>query len=107
VNLKTVLVDLSDLKSVRDAVGEIGMLVREAKGSGGKGIDGLFNNAGINSSQRRLTKEGVELQFGTNHLGPFLLTNLLMPLLLVNEGGSRIVMTSSEVHRISPMRFSD
>lgn len=70
-------------------------------------VDVLFNNAGINTSERRLTAEGIELQFGTNHVGPFLLTNLLLPLLLRNPNGARIVDTSSEAHRISPVRFSD
>lgn len=66
----------------------------------------LFNNAGINISERRLTKEGVEMQFATNHLGPFLFTNLLLPFMNVGKGG-RVVNTSSEAHRISPVRFSD
>ena len=74
-------------------------------------IDVLFNNAGINVNERRLTPEGIELQFGTNHIGHFLLTNLLLPLLLHGEGRRntqpRIVNTSSEAHRISPVRFSD
>ena len=74
---------------------------------GSGSIDVLFNNAGINTSTRKLTPEGIELQFGTNHVGPFLLTNLLLPLLLRNRKGARIVNTSSEAHRISPVRFGD
>jgi len=73
-------------------------------GDGGIGI--FFNNAGINISERQLTPEGIEMQFGTNHIGPFLLTNLLLPLIL-RTGKGRVVMTSSEAHRISPVRFSD
>jgi len=65
----------------------------------------LFNNAGINISERRLT-DGVELQFATNHLGPFLLTNLLLASINARER-VRVVNTSSEAHRISPVRFSD
>ena len=88
---------------MRDGAAEITRLVGKA------GIDGLFNNAGMFSGTRKLVKggikgEGLEVVFATNHLGPFLLTNLLMPLL---HEGSRIVMTSSEAHRISPFRFSD
>jgi NAD(P)-dependent dehydrogenase (short-subunit alcohol dehydrogenase family) len=69
-------------------------------------IDVLFNNAGINVGKRRLNAEGVELQFATNHLGPFLLTNLVLASMNV-RGGARVVNTSSEAHRISPVRFSD
>lgn len=105
VRVETVRVDLSDLRSVREAADEIGKLVGEGS------VDLLFNNAGINTSRRQLVRmvkgEEVELQFATNHLGPFLLTNLLLPLLLQKSGGSRIVMTSSETHVISPVRFSD
>jgi len=102
------VLNLACLRSVRDAVGAIRDVV-EREGEGG-GIDVLFNNAGVNVSERVLTEMGVELVFATNHVGPFLFTNLLMPLLLRGEGGQgqrRIVNTSSEAHRISPMRFSD
>ena len=98
------LLDLAAQISIRSAAAEIKNLIGEGH------IDVLFNNAGINVSERRLTAEGIELQFGTNHLGPFLFTNLLMPLLLGKGMGKeegRVVMTSSEAHRISPVRFSD
>lgn len=71
----------------------------------GGSLDLLFNNAGINISRREMTEDGIEKQFATNHVGPFLLTNLLMSLLV--RGGGRVVNTSSEAHRISPVRFSD
>jgi NAD(P)-dependent dehydrogenase (short-subunit alcohol dehydrogenase family) len=93
--------DLASQSSVRAAASKITSLI------GNRKLDVLFNNAGINGSQRRLTEDGVEAQFGTNYVGPFLFTNLLMPLLLRGEGGGRVVMTSSEAHRISPVRFSD
>ena len=48
--------------------------------------------------------QGIELQFATNHLGPFLLTNLLLP--LMNRKSARVINTSSEAHRVSPVRFS-
>ena len=104
VLVTTVLLDLAAQISSRSAAAEIKNLIGEGH------IDVLFNNAGINVSERRLTAEGIELQFGTNHLGPFLFTNLLMPLLLGKGMGKeegRVVMTSSEAHRISPVRFSD
>ncbi|KAH7393219.1 hypothetical protein BKA64DRAFT_709571 [Cadophora sp. MPI-SDFR-AT-0126] len=115
--IKAVTLDLSDLHSVRAAAEEIGTIIGERK------IDVLFNNAGINVSWRELTKEGYEAQFATNHLGGFLLTNLLLPMMLKVPASDisqhdiqpsdtpspkrRIINTASEAHRISPIRFSD
>lgn len=61
---------------------------------------------------RRFTKEGIELQFGTNHIGPFLFTNLLMNKIRraareAVPGTTRIVNVSRAAHSISPIRFSD
>ena len=63
---------------------------------------------------RQATAEGIELQFGTNHVGPFLFTNLLLPLLRnaakkpgTPPGATRVVSLSSFAQRISPARFSD
>jgi len=100
VRVHEAVVDLSNLKSVRKAAAELERIVKKE----GVEIDVLFNNAGINVSERRLTDEGVELQFATNHLGPFLLTNLLLASMNIQD---RIINTSSEAHRISPVRFSD
>ena len=74
--IKAVALDLSNLNGVRSAADEIKKTVGDGE------IDVLFNNAGINISWRELTSEGYELQFATNHLGGFLLTSLLMPLML-------------------------
>jgi NAD(P)-dependent dehydrogenase (short-subunit alcohol dehydrogenase family) len=52
------------------------------------------------------TRDGFELQFGTNHLGHFLLTNLLVPALL-RGAAARIVSVSSRGHQQSPVRFDD
>jgi NAD(P)-dependent dehydrogenase (short-subunit alcohol dehydrogenase family) len=110
VRTEVVAINLSSLKSVRKAAQHVKKIVGEG------GIDILFNNAGINISERKLTDEGIEMQFGTNHVGPFLFTNLLLPLLLRPSTASshsspklqkRIINTSSEAHRISPVRFSD
>lgn len=103
VNVQEVVVDLSSLKSVREAAERCKKILERE----GRGIDVLFNNAGINTSERRLTEEGVETQFATNHLGPFLLTALLLPFMKTGNRGARVVNTSSEAHRISPVRFSD
>lgn len=57
-------------------------------------IDILFNNAGVMAIPERQTEDGFEMQFGTNHLGHFYLTYLLLPLLLAAPEG-RIVNTTS------------
>merc|ERR1719495_627211 len=53
------------------------------------------------------TKEGFELQFGTNHLGHFLLTNLLLPLLRKGGEGTRVVTVSSIAHEMGAINFDD
>ena len=60
-------------------------------------IDVLLNNAGTAARHRELTVDGLEKTFATNHLGPFLLTNLVLDLLLAAPEG-RIVTTTSESH---------
>ncbi len=59
-----------------------------------KSIHLLFNNAGVMATPQQLTADGFELQFGTNHLGHFYLTYLLLPLLL-QAPAARVVSTSS------------
>merc|ERR1719150_1375873 len=58
-------------------------------------IDILINNAGIMACPQMKTKDGFEMQLGTNHIGHFLLTNLLMPQLKKAAPGARIVNVSS------------
>ena len=66
----------------------------------GRDIDILINNAGVMMCPFSLTKEGYELQFGTNHLGHFLLTKLLLSNVIATEG--RIVNLSSLAHLTAP-----
>jgi NAD(P)-dependent dehydrogenase (short-subunit alcohol dehydrogenase family) len=61
-------------------------------------LDVLVNNAGVMAGSRRETPDGFEWTFGVNHLGPFLLTNLLTPL-LIEAAPSRVITVSSEVIR--------
>ena len=73
----------------------------------------LINNAAVmNISKRTISEDGVEMQFATNHVGPFLLTNLLMPKLISTASSSsprsvRIINLSSSAHTFSPVRFTD
>ena len=71
-------------------------------------IDVLCNNAGGANAGRKVTTEGFELTFVTNHLSGFLLTNKLLPGLLDHEGdAARVVFTSSLGHKNSPLDFDD
>jgi len=65
-------------------------------------IDLLVNNAGVSVPDRRMTKDGFELQFGTNHLGPFALTNLLLPQIT-----GRVITLSSQAERAGRIDFDD
>ena len=69
-----------------------------------QGVDLLVNNAGFISLDRQVTDEGVERQFGINHLGHFLLTNLLVPYM---PEGARIVVVASGAHKAGKIHFDD
>ena len=69
-------------------------------------LDLLINNAGVMVPPYGLTKDGFELQFGTNHLGHFALTGLLLPALLATPG-SRVVTVASNAHRTGRINFGD
>lgn len=90
--------DLSDLESVR----------RFAKNfrAGYDHLDMLINNAGVMAIPYGKTADGFERQFGTNHLGHFALTGLLLDLLL-NTENSRVVTVSSAGHRAGRINFED
>jgi len=91
--------DLTSLDSIRTAADEL----RTAHES----IDLLINNAGVMMTPKSTTKDGFELQFGTNHLGHFALTNLLLDRVQAAPG-SRIVTVSSVGHRFARgIRFDD
>jgi NAD(P)-dependent dehydrogenase (short-subunit alcohol dehydrogenase family) len=83
--------DLSALSSVRDAAAAL--LDEHDR------IDLLINNAGVMYTDKSTTAEGYELQFGTNHIGHFALTGLLLDRILATAG-SRIVTVSSVGHKI-------
>jgi len=91
----SVLADLSVMSEVRRAANEIASLTGR--------IDLLVNNAGAINRKRRVTSEGYEATFAGNHLGPFLLTRTLMPLLRVavlTSDEARVINTASRAHRM-------
>jgi NAD(P)-dependent dehydrogenase (short-subunit alcohol dehydrogenase family) len=69
-------------------------------------LDLLVNNAGVMAPPRRETADGFELQFGTNHLGHFALTALLIGT-MGETAGARVVTVSSGAHRMGKIRFED
>ena len=83
--------DLADLGSVRAFAG-----AWEGE------LDVLVNNAGVMATPEQRTRDGFELQIATNHLGPFALTNLLLP-----HVTDRVVTVSSGMHRVGRIRLDD
>ncbi|MGV9773822.1 oxidoreductase [Streptosporangium sp. NPDC003464] len=69
-------------------------------------LDILVNNAGVGMIPRQTTADGFEMQFGTNHLGHFALTGLLLPHLLARPG-ARVVTVSSDAHSLGRIDFDD
>ena len=88
--------ELSEASSVRALV--------ERLGESGETLDGIICNAGIMALPKLNLKNGLELQFLTNHIGHFLLVTGLLPLLAPN---GRVTVLSSEAHRAAPKRGVD
>lgn len=96
-NIYVIYCDLTDMKTVCTAAGELrGKLFA---------INTLINNAGGIVPNRQLSKDGIELTFALNHLGHFLLTNALMPLL--ERGQARIINLSSAAHKMGRPVFKN
>jgi len=90
--------DLSSLESTRTFAESI---IRDYQH-----LDILINNAGIMMCPYAQTRDGFEIQFGTNHLGHFALTLQLLPLLKKTKG-SRVVVVSSAAHKRGNLGFTD
>ncbi len=90
--------DLADLASVREFADRVAAEHER--------LDLLINNAGVMAPPRRLTADGFESQLGTNHLGHFALTGLLLGRLLAAPA-PRVVTVSSHMHRLGRIRFDD
>ncbi|HNS85975.1 MAG TPA: oxidoreductase [Parvularculaceae bacterium] len=90
--------DLSDLSSVRKFARDVM--------TAGEPVHLLINNAGVMACPEMRAGENWELQFATNHIGHFVLTNELAPL-LKKADGARVVCLSSTGHKLSPIRWGD
>jgi NAD(P)-dependent dehydrogenase (short-subunit alcohol dehydrogenase family) len=96
-NIHVIKCDLADLQSVREAADELNAKLVS--------INVLINNAGGIFAEKQLTKDGFEMTFATNHLGHFLLTLSLMPLL--EKGHARVINVSSSAHQMGKPNFDD
>ncbi len=90
--------DLADLSSVRQFAADFSESY--------DALDVLINNAGVMAIPRRETQDGFEMQLGTNHMGHFALTGLLLDRLLAAPE-ARVVSVSSMAHRMGKMNFED
>ncbi|QKX59071.1 uncharacterized protein TRUGW13939_06201 [Talaromyces rugulosus] len=101
--VELVYLDLASQQSIEQAASQISSSV--------DAVDVLINNAGVMILTRDNTADGLELQFGTNHIGHFLFTQLLMKQLLYagskSGDSARVINVTSEGHRLSPIRFND
>ena len=98
VNIKLYQLDLADLDNIKYFAKKF---INE-----NDRLDVLINNAGVMIPPYSKTKNNFELQFGTNHLGHFALTGLLLPLLEKNDNG-RIITVSSIAHNPGIIDFND
>lgn len=99
VEIKFVPLDLSSQASIRETAAAINASVEK--------IDIMINNAAIMHGPFSKTVDGIESQFGTNYIGHFLLTNLIMSKILAAGEGARIVNVSSLAHQMADVRFDD
>jgi NAD(P)-dependent dehydrogenase (short-subunit alcohol dehydrogenase family) len=99
VPVRILALDLASQTQIRKAAKEVLAYPEEC-------IDVLVNSAGIMAGPYRTTEEGIEAQFGSNHIGHFLFTNLIMSKLLIAKA-PRVVNVASDGHRFSGVRFED
>ncbi len=97
-SIELVVLDLASLASVYELAARVSRTHDR--------LDLLFNNAGIMAIPHQETQDGFEMQFGTNHLGHFALTGLLLPK-LVTTSGSRVVTTTSIARIGDHIHFDD
>lgn len=100
VKVKILQLDLGSLAAVRKSAEQFNSWADVPH------VDVLVNNAGLMATPYTLTADGHESQFGTNHLGHFLFTNLIINKILVAKS-PRIVNITSDGHRLNPIRWHD
>jgi NAD(P)-dependent dehydrogenase (short-subunit alcohol dehydrogenase family) len=93
-NIHFLIADLSRQQEIHRLAGDISKTLEKNKQ---KGLDVLVNNAGTFMDKLVLTEDGVETTIAVNHVAPFLLTNLLMPLMSKSSDG-RVITVSSDSH---------
>ena len=93
---RVLALDLGSLDSVREFAGRLE----------GERIDLLINNAGVMMTPQQATSDGFELQFGTNHLGHFALTGLLLEAVQRSDSGRTVTLSSNE-HKSGKLDFDD
>lgn len=98
-NVVLMELDLNSFESVRIFAAKVNKSVDK--------INWLINNAGVMMTPKMTTKDGFEYQFGVNHLGHFLLTNLLLEKVCAAGSGSRIITLSSVAHMPGRIHFDD
>lgn len=97
-NVDLMLCNLADMKDIRRFTDEFKKKYKR--------LDVLVNNAGVITLDRRETVDGLELQFGVNHIGHFLMTVRLIDILSQTEG-ARIVVVGSGAHKAGKIHFED
>jgi NAD(P)-dependent dehydrogenase (short-subunit alcohol dehydrogenase family) len=99
VETRILILDLASQTQVREAAKQVLSYPEDR-------IDVLVNSAGIMAGPYRTTEDGIEAQFGSNHIGHFLFTNLIMRKMLASPS-PRVVNVASDGHRFSGIRFND
>ena len=94
---RLIMLDLADMASIHAAAQTVQSMTDR--------LDVLVNNAGVMQTPKMQTKDGFEMQIGTNHLGHFLLDGLLFPLVEAADG--RIVTVSSIAHKFGYLKLKD
>ena len=97
-NVECIICNLASFSSIRECVEEFKNRYQR--------LCVLINNAGVLPQERQESEDGIELNFAVNFLAPFLLTNLLLPL-LKQSAPSRIINVSSSMHKEGEINFAD
>jgi NAD(P)-dependent dehydrogenase (short-subunit alcohol dehydrogenase family) len=97
-NIDLMITDLSSQKSLRESIAKVIAKYDH--------LDVLFNNAGANFFSRQLSVDNIEMTFALNYLAPFLMTNLLLPLLKKSKS-ARIITTMGHINNKIEINFKD